>query len=50
MADSLKDVTFKSVQVDALVRTNIAKTPRQSPAIVPSAHSDIDDYREDGTN
>jgi hypothetical protein len=44
MADTLKDVTFKSVQVDALVRTNMAKTPHQSPAIVPSPHSAIHDY------
>jgi hypothetical protein len=50
MADSLKDVTFKSVQVDALVRTNTAKTPHQSPAIVSSAHSEIHDYKEVGTD
>jgi hypothetical protein len=29
MADALKDVAFKSVQVDALVRTLFAIAPRQ---------------------
>jgi hypothetical protein len=31
MADALKDVPFKTVQVDALVRRNFASSPRPRP-------------------